>query len=44
MKKFVKKSILLFFAVISLGNAQDKVESKQLYIPEKVWLVPENNN
>ncbi|WP_281310257.1 hypothetical protein [Flavobacterium flavigenum] len=36
--------VLVFLSAIGISHAQDKVEAKKLYIPAKVWLVPEHNN
>ncbi|PKB14960.1 DUF6055 domain-containing protein [Flavobacterium sp. 5] len=44
MGKLVKNIALLFLSAITVCNAQEKVEAKKLYIPAKVWMVPDNND
>nr|WP_315156142.1 DUF6055 domain-containing protein [uncultured Flavobacterium sp.] len=40
----MKTFIFIFLSVFSVISAQEKTASKKLYIPAKVWYVPENNN
>lgn len=40
----MKTLIFIFLSVLSVINAQEKTFAKKLYIPAKVWYVPENNN
>lgn len=44
MNNFIKSIVFLFLSFISFVNAQEKAIVKKLYIPVKVWYVPENNN
>lgn len=44
MSNFIKSLTLVFLSTIAVCNAQEKVEAKKLYIPAKVWSVPDNND
>ncbi|REH00955.1 DUF6055 domain-containing protein [Flavobacterium aquicola] len=43
MNNFIKSISLIFLVFFGVSNAQEKT-SKKLFIPAKVWYVPENNN
>lgn len=44
MNRYVITGIILFLLGILGSKAQEKAEAKKIYIPAKVWYVPENNN
>ena len=44
MKNYIKSLTFIFLSVIGGTHAQEKVLVKKLYIPAKVWSVPDNNN
>lgn len=44
MSNILKSFTLLFLSAITVSNGQEKVEVKKLYIPAKIWEVPDNNN
>ncbi|NEW77902.1 MAG: hypothetical protein GZ086_00425 [Gelidibacter sp.] len=44
MNNFMKNLTLVFLLCIGFINAQEKISTKKVYIPAKVWRVPEKNN
>lgn len=44
MNNLIKSPTLIILLFIGITNAQEKTSEKKIYIPAKVWYVPENNN